>query len=383
MATVNYDDKRFQNVEAQEKQALTNVNNMYNDMIQNTDKYYNDMTNAAENYGKQQAQIQQANTDFAIEKINQQKDQLYKDYQREQKGAYADWQKQSNQYGVNAEQLATSGLRNTGYSESSQVSMYNTYQNRLGQARDTYQRAVVDYDNGIKEAQLTNNAKLAEIAYQTLSAKLELGLNNFQYRNQLLGKQMEAQQTINNTYYGRWQDVLSQINNENKLAEEQRQFNEKMTEERRQFDTQYKLQQQALKSSGGSSRSTGVSSKTKKGTSSNNTYTLTPKTGSSKNSLENTANKIANAVGNQVNFISKAKPQIKSKAGKEALDYITNFVSGDPKNPRRLTVLDQRIIEKYLANQYKQGMTDAELEIIQQYMNNNFKKVDKLSSWIG
>ena len=379
----NYEDERFKAVEQEQQTALNNVNNTYNNMIAQNDKYYNDMTTAAENYGKQQAQIQQANTDFAIEQINQQKDQANKDYIREQKGAYADWQKESNQYGVNAEQLATAGLSRTGYSESSQVSMYNTYQNRLGQARDTYQRAVLDYDNGIKEAQLTNNAKLAEIAYQTLQAKLELGLNKFNSKNQLLQQRLAAQQGVNDTYYGRWQDVLKQINAENSLAEEQRQFNEKMTEERRQFDTQYKLQQQALKSSGGSSGSKkGSGGGSKKG-SNNNTYTLNSKTGSSKNSLANTINKIANAVGNQVNFTSKAKPQIKSKAGKEALDYITNFVSGDPKNPRRLTVLDQRTIEKYLANQYKQGMTDAELEIIQQYMNNNFKTVDKLSSWIG
>ena len=63
---VNYDDKRFKNVESQEKQALTSANNMYNTMVNNSDNYYNQMQTAAENYGKQQAEIQQANTDFAI-----------------------------------------------------------------------------------------------------------------------------------------------------------------------------------------------------------------------------------------------------------------------------------------------------------------------------
>lgn len=246
----NYEDERFKTIEQEQQTALTNVNNMYNNMINNNDKYYQNMATAAENYGNQQAEIQQANTDFAIEQINQQKEQVEKDYTREQKGAYADWQKQSNQYGVNAEQLASAGLSRTGYSESSQVSMYNTYQNRISQARDTYNRAILDYDNGIKEAQLTNNAALAEIAYNTLQTKLELGLNQFNSKNQLLQQQLAAQNDVSDRYYGRWQDVLKQINTENELKEEQRQFNAT-------------LALKSSSSSGGSSGSAKVNKNTK------------------------------------------------------------------------------------------------------------------------
>ena len=222
---VNYEDKRFQEVNNKADQAITDVNNMYNNMINQSNQFYQDQVKAAEDYTNQQTQIQQANTDFAIEQINQQKEQAQKDYTREQKGAYADWQKQSNQYGVNAEQLASAGLQNTGYSESSQVSMYNTYQNRISQARDTYNRAVLDYDNGIKEAQLTNNAKLAEISYKGLQTKLEMALDGFQYNNKLLQQQLAALNEEKDRYYSQWQDVLKQINTENALAEEQRQFN--------------------------------------------------------------------------------------------------------------------------------------------------------------
>lgn len=222
---VNYNDERFQKVDNEAQQAITNVTNMYNDMIAKSDKVYQDQIQAAENYGKQQAEIQQANTDFAIEKINQQKEQAQKDYTKEQKGAYADWQRQSNQFGVNAEQMASMGLAQSGYGESSQVSMYNTYQNRIGQARDTYNKTVLEYDNGIKDAQLANNAKLAEIAYQALSTKLELGLNQFQYNNKLLESQLSAINQERDRAYAKWQDVLAQINRENELAEQQRQFN--------------------------------------------------------------------------------------------------------------------------------------------------------------
>ena len=263
--TVNYNDKRFTDVKNQEQQALNNVNN--------SDKYYNDMINAAEDYGQKQQEIQQANTDFAIEKIEQQKANTQKDYEKEQRGAYTDYARQVNPYGIQAESAATSGIaRGSGVSESARIQAWAAYQGRIGQARDTYQRAVQEYDNGIKDAMLANNAKLAEIAYQSLSKKLELGLNQFQYKNTLLGQQLEMQQNINNQYYQRWQNVLQQINTENSLAEQirqynqtfkenQRQYNTSLKEEQRQFNEQLALQKKNLSSggSGGSRRSSGGS----------------------------------------------------------------------------------------------------------------------------
>lgn len=271
--TVNYNDKRFTDVKNQEQQALNNVNNTYNNMINNSDKYYNDMINAAEDYGQKQQEIQQANTDFAIEKIEQQKANTQKDYEKEQRGAYTDYARQVNPYGIQAESAATSGIaRGSGVSESANVQAWAAYQGRIGQARDTYQRAVQEYDNGIKDAMLANNAKLAEIAYQSLSKKLELGLNQFQYKNTLLGQQLQMQQDINNQYYQRWQNVLQQINTENSLAEQirqynatmaenKRQFDVKMAEDKRQFNESLALQKKNLSSggSGGSRRSSGGS----------------------------------------------------------------------------------------------------------------------------
>ena len=222
---VNYDDERFKAVENEKQSALNNVNNVYNNMVNETQGYYDDLKNAAEEYGRTQAELQQQQSDYAIQQIEQNKDYLKKDYEKEQRGAYQDWQKQSNRYGVEAERQAAVGLNNTGYSESSQVSMYNTYQNRVAQARDTYNKAVTEYDNQITQARLTNSAQLAQIAYQALQTKLELSLEGFQYKNNLLTQQLQMQQATEDRYYSRWQDVLSQINTENALAEQQRQFN--------------------------------------------------------------------------------------------------------------------------------------------------------------
>lgn len=255
---INYDDKRFAQVEADKKQAMTEVENTYGGMIDQSDKFYQDQIDASKDWASQQQQLQQEQTDFAIEQIEQQKDQAQKDYTKEQSGAYADWQKQSNQYGVNAEQMAASGMTNTGYSESSKVSMYNTYQNRVIAARESYNKAVLNYNNSIKEAQLQNNSILAQIAFEALEKELSLSIEGFQYKNQLLLGQLNAKQAVEDRYYGRWQDVLAQVNRENALAEEVRQFNENMAEDQRQFNEQLALSKKNSSSSG--SKSSGKSS---------------------------------------------------------------------------------------------------------------------------
>jgi hypothetical protein len=226
---VNYNDSRFQEVEKEKQAALNNVNNTYNQMINQSDSYYNSLANQVQDYANKQTEIQQANTDFAIDKIEQQKDWATKDYQKEQKAAYTDYQKGIDNYGVNNENMAASGLTNTGYSESSRVSMFNTYQNRYATARDTFNRAIQNYDNGIREAQLSNNAKLAEIAANAQAKALELALQGFQYKNTLLQSQLNAQQTTEDRYYSRWKDTLNQINTENQLAEQKRQFNAQLS----------------------------------------------------------------------------------------------------------------------------------------------------------
>ena len=236
MATPNYEinpnDERLVAVNREEETTLNNTNTMYNSMIADSDEFYKAQIDASKEWEATQTANQQAQTDFAIEQIEQQKEQAEKDYKKEQSGAYVDWQKQSNQYGANAEQMAAQGLANTGYSESSQVSMYNTYQNRVATARESYQRAVLNYDNAIKDARLQNNSVLAEIAYQAQQTQLELSLQGFQYENELIKTQANKLLEIKGMYHSQYQDVLQQINAENSLAETVRQFEANQEAER-------------------------------------------------------------------------------------------------------------------------------------------------------
>lgn len=246
--SIDYNDKRFDKVESGKNQALTDLEQTYGGMIDQVDKYYGAQLDASKEWADKQAQLQQEQTDFAIEQINQQKEQANKDYQKEQSGAYVDWQKQSNQYGVNAEQMASAGLTNTGFAESSQVGMYNAYQNRVAMARESYAKAVLNYDNAIKDAMLQNNAALAEIAFQALQQQLQLSLEGFQYKNQLIMDQAAKKTELENIYYSRYQDVLEQINHENALKEDIRQYNESMAwnTEQKELDRAFEAEQSQM-----------------------------------------------------------------------------------------------------------------------------------------
>ena len=222
-----YKDERYLDqktkIDADKKAEINEVDKTYGNMIAGGKEFYDKQIDAVEKYGETQKKNQQAQTDFAIQKIEQQKAQAKQDYTKEQSGAYVDWQKQSGEYGVNAEKQAAAGLAGTGYSESALTAQYVAYQNRVTAAKETYARAVLNYDNSIAEARMQNSVLLAEIAYNTLQKSLELGLAGFQHENTLLLEKAKEKRDINKTYHTYYQDVLNQINQENALAEEKRQ----------------------------------------------------------------------------------------------------------------------------------------------------------------
>lgn len=249
MSTNYEDDPRVTAIEGEEKEALTESDKLYDGMIADNEKTEQGLLDKIDANTKRQEEIQNEQTEFTIDTIEQQKADAKKDYTKEQSGAYVDWQKQSNEYGANAEQKAANGLTNTGYSESSQVSMYNQYQNRVATARESYSRAVVNYNNAITQARLANNAALAEIAAQALAQQLEISLQFVQMNNSLLTQKANAQLSVKSLYQSKWKAMLDQINTENAQAEQKRQFDATMAFNREQFE--YKKAQDAAAASGG------------------------------------------------------------------------------------------------------------------------------------
>ena len=212
MADAIITDKDIENVPKDGSAAVASSNALYDTAISNVDNKIGKMQSAVADWEKTQTNLQNQQTGFTIQTINQEKDQAKSDYIKEQSGAYKDWQKQSNAYGANAEAMAAQGMANSGYSESSQVSMYNTYQNRVATARESYNRAVLNYNNAITQAQLQNSSALAEIAYESMSKQLELSLTGLQYKNTLILEKASAARAIDSDYWGRYIDLLNQYN---------------------------------------------------------------------------------------------------------------------------------------------------------------------------
>ena len=328
------DDKRLSAVESAKKEAINTANNTYNNMINQTDSKYNELINANKDYATKQQEIQQQNTDFAIEQINQNKEKAEKDYTKEQTGAYTDYQKATDQYGVQAEQQAMSGLQNTGFAESSKVQAFTSYQNRYNTAREVYSNAVLSYDNAIKDAQLKNNAQLAEIAFQSLQTQLEYALQGFQYKNTLLQTKLNTQMQLESEYNNRYQQVLSQINTENSLAEQIRQYNESMAYQKQrdavqdaQWQKQYELSKaSASKSSSGGSSSSKLTNGSSSSKSSGSSSKLTGGSSSGEvrseavSSMKNTLNKLYNSMYKSTsNMGDRTADAIAKKAQKDAL----------------------------------------------------------------
>ena len=245
---IDYNDQRLTDVEKESAQRKEEVTNNFNQMINERDAYTQQQQQNVSNWAQQQTELQQAKTDQAINKIEQSKEQGAKDYQREQKGAYTDYMKQSNQYGANAEMLARQGMSNSGYSESSQVSMWNAYQQRYASARESYQKAVTEWDNMIKDAELSNNETLANIAQQKLEQSLQLALEGFEYKNNLTIQRDSRIDEIENYYNNKYQEVLDQINREYEYERQQKEYEEaqrrwqaEFAEQQRQAELEYQL----------------------------------------------------------------------------------------------------------------------------------------------
>lgn len=167
----------------------------YAEYAKGIDTYGEGMKAAIDNYAALQKKTANDALDITVSKLENEKNTAEQDYQKEQGAAYVDWKKQSDPYGVNAEKMADAGLSRSGYSESSQVRMYTAYQNRVAVARESYNRAVADYNIAIAEAKSQNSAILAEIAYNAMVNRLELSMD-------ILTKKLALYESGGMTIYG-------------------------------------------------------------------------------------------------------------------------------------------------------------------------------------
>ena len=234
MYNVNYDDERFKQVENEKQSELDKYNKTYDNLINERNNFTNQQQQLVDQWENTQKDIANQNLQYQKDLIEQQRNKTEKEYQNEAKASYIDYQKEVDKYGVSRENVTANGLSNSGYAESSKVDMYNTYQNRLATARKSLEDAGIEFDNAIREAQMSNNETLAQNALTALQNKLNIALEGFNYKTEQENNKLNWNNTINNNYYNRYKDVESQINYENETAEKIRQYNENMAFQKEQ-----------------------------------------------------------------------------------------------------------------------------------------------------
>lgn len=207
-------DQRLLDLQTEYEFAVGDVSDVYNSEISKNEVEKDKTLGALDK--AYQAGVNELNTgtDAVVSGLEEKKDEAEDSYDIEAKAAYTDWQKASDPYGVNAEQMASMGMSNTGYSETAKVAMYNQYQNRVAVARATFNKATADYDRAIADAKAQNSVALARLASETYLKQAELSLYFVQKNDELLASKEKAIEEVNAIYATKWQDVLKQIKEE-------------------------------------------------------------------------------------------------------------------------------------------------------------------------
>lgn len=192
------------------------TNNPYADLEQkyaNNLNQQNEMLNQSENIQNDQIN---ANTQQALANIERQRDYAQQDFNKEARGAYQDYQKLVNPYGVQAENIFSNGLGNSGYSETSKLNAYNTYQNRYATARESTDRLMEDFNNQMTEAQLEGNREKAQVALNKLQTQMSNLWQQMNFDSDLAGKKVNYNQWLDEFNYQKQQDEIA-----NQLARDQ------------------------------------------------------------------------------------------------------------------------------------------------------------------
>lgn len=167
-----------------------------------THQAIDELENKQNDYLAEQQRLNDQIIDKGLEKTKLQTDfqrqQYEQDATKTAKGLYTDYQKQASDYGTNAENIASKGLMNSGYSESSKVSLYNNYQRNVTSIVTELNREKAQLDLQMNQAYLDADIQKAQNMANTFAQKMELAMNTYQlrytlYRDQIADEQWQKQ----------------------------------------------------------------------------------------------------------------------------------------------------------------------------------------------
>ena len=159
---------------------------------------------------KQQQDIVNKQTQINVDALEKNKTEVDQQADKVNQGLYSEYKKATNPYGVNAEQLYAKGLGNSGYAETTQTNLYNTYQKNVTDTVNNAQKLKADFDFQISQARQNGDITLAQNALQIYMQKMQLLTQEYELRN-------NREQYL----YQKEQDALAQSNWEKEYAYQQ------------------------------------------------------------------------------------------------------------------------------------------------------------------
>lgn len=157
-----------------------------------------------------QEEIVNKQTQMNVDELERNKAEVDEQAKKTNQGLYTEYKKASNPYGVNAEQTYARGLGNSGYAETTQSNLYNTYQKNVTNTINNAQKLKSDFDFQISQARQNGDITLAQNALQIYMQKMQLLTQEYELRN-------NREQYL----YQKEQDALQQSNWEKEYAYQQ------------------------------------------------------------------------------------------------------------------------------------------------------------------
>jgi hypothetical protein len=159
---------------------------------------------------KQQQDIVNKQTQMNVDALERNKQEIDQQTKKTNQGLYTEYKKASNPYGVNAEATYARGLGNSGYAETTQTNLYNTYQKNVTDTINNAQKLKADFDFKINQAMQNGNLTIAQNALEIYKQKMQLLTQEYELRN-------NREQYL----YSKEQDALKQSNWEKEYAYQQ------------------------------------------------------------------------------------------------------------------------------------------------------------------
>ncbi len=186
---------------------------------------YNKQTNLISEQEKKQNEIINQQTQMQVDELNREKSKVDKEVAKTNQGLYTQWQKQSNQYGVEAEQLEKQGLANSGYAETTKTDLYNTYQKNVTETLNSAREIKSDYDFKIAQARQNGSIQQAQSALELYVQKMQLATQMYELRqNREKYLYQKERDTVSDM---QWQKTFDEQIRQNELenAWKEKQFN--------------------------------------------------------------------------------------------------------------------------------------------------------------